>query len=231
MGTEPAIALAACRLEISLEIGNALRSTPSTTGSRRVCPDNTMRIVRRGSFFPSRYGSWVEVEIQEETMTNRVLLYSLVASSLVISAIVLHFNSKLSEILNQPTVKTGTPSTVTTSNTPRRNTITVNSVVIKDGQTIVVHDNKIIVDGKDVTPDTKEIHITVSGRVEHLTADICNQISITGDTGSVSTQTGNIKVDGNVNSCVRTISGNVHAKGKIVGNISTVSGDIQCGGE
>lgn len=173
----------------------------------------------------------MEVEIQEGTMTKRFLLFSSIASLVLTSAIVWYFNYELWGILNRPTVETRTPSTVITSNIPRRSTVTVNSVVIKDGQTIIVRDNKVIVDGKDVTPDTKEIHITVSGKVEQLTADVCNQISITGDAGIVSTQTGNVKIEGNVNSFVRTMSGNIDVHGTITGNISTMSGDIRCGGE
>lgn len=67
-------------------------------------------------------------------------------------------------------------------------TIVINGVTISGGRNVTIRNGKVIVDGKDVTPDAKEINISVTGNVERLEADACQKISITGDAGSVTTQ-------------------------------------------
>jgi len=110
------------------------------------------------------------------------------------------------------------------------------------GNNIVIKNNKIIVDGANVTPDSKEINITVNGDVNNLEVDSCNKISITGNVNKfsggsgdvechdiingVTTGSGDIKCN-NINGDVRTGSGDVECDSTITGSVKTSSGDIK----
>jgi hypothetical protein len=94
------------------------------------------------------------------------------------------------------------------------------------GSSIIISNNKVIVNGQDVTPDGKEINIKVEGNINELKVDACNNINVNGDVQSVSTKSGDIDVSGNVNGSVSTISGDVNC-GSVGGSISTISGDIK----
>lgn len=105
--------------------------------------------------------------------------------------------------------------------------ISVNGLTVSGGRSVVISNGKVIVDGKDVTPDAKEINISVEGNVEKIEADACSKISVTGDAGSVNTQAGDVDVGGNVGGSVQTMSGDVDCGGSIGGSVSTMSGDIK----
>lgn len=107
-------------------------------------------------------------------------------------------------------------------------TIVINGVTIRDGRNIMVCNGRVIVDGKDITPDAKDISISVNGNIDRIEADICQKISVTGDVGSVATQSGDVEVGGNIKGSVQTMSGNVDCSGSVAGNISTMSGKIKC---
>jgi hypothetical protein len=92
------------------------------------------------------------------------------------------------------------------------------------GRNISVINNKVYIDGKDVTPDSKEINISVVGNVGELKVDNCNKITITGDVESIETQSGDVKC-GSVSKSVKTMSGDVEC-GNVGGDIKTMSGDI-----
>jgi hypothetical protein len=111
------------------------------------------------------------------------------------------------------------------------------------GKSIKVVNNKVYVDGKDITPDAKEIKIYVEGSVNQLHVDSCEYLVVDGDANTVSSTSGNITVNevkGNIKSTsgdviiygscgsVNTVSGDVKA-GTINGSTSTVSGDIKNG--
>ena len=105
--------------------------------------------------------------------------------------------------------------------------ININGVTITSGRNIVVRGGQVTVDGQDVTPDAKVINITVTGNVDRIEADVCQQLSVTGDVGNVSTVSGDVNVEGNINGSVQTVSGDVDCGGSIGGNISTLSGNIK----
>lgn len=107
------------------------------------------------------------------------------------------------------------------------NTIKINGMTIAAGRNISIHNNRVFVDGKDVTPDAKEIKIEVSGDIDRLEADACNTIAVGGNAGNVSTQSGDVDVAGYISGSVQTMSGNVECGGSIAGNCSTMSGDIR----
>lgn len=105
-------------------------------------------------------------------------------------------------------------------------TIRVNSTTIVSDGAILIKNNRVFVDGKDVTPDQKEITIVVNGNVNKIEVDACQKVSITGDAGSVKTMSGDIDISGKVTGSVSTMSGDVDC-GDIGGSVSTMSGDIK----
>ena len=78
----------------------------------------------------------------------------------------------------------------------------------------------------DITPDSKNITITVEGNVETLEVEACTKISVAGDVSSLSTVSGDVEVGGHVLGNVQTMSGDVDC-GNVGGNISTMSGDVK----
>ena len=94
------------------------------------------------------------------------------------------------------------------------------------GNSIVVTNGKVIINGKDVTPDSKEINIKVDGNIDELKVDVCNKVEITGDVSNVKTQSGDVEISGNVTGSIQTMSGDVDC-GTVGGSISTMSGDIK----
>lgn len=107
------------------------------------------------------------------------------------------------------------------------NTVVINGVTITGGCNVTIRNGKVIVDGIDVTPYSKEIDITVNGNVEKLEVDACSKISVTGDVGNIKTQSGDIDVRGAISGNVHTMSGDVDCGGPIGGSVSTMSGDVK----
>ena len=87
------------------------------------------------------------------------------------------------------------------------------------GDKIVITDEKIIINGKDITEDSKEINISVEGNIDELKVDTCNKVWVSGNIKNIATQSGDIDVIGDVNGNIQTMSGH--------GSISTMSGDIK----
>lgn len=97
---------------------------------------------------------------------------------------------------------------------------------VYNGNSISIINNKVIIDGNDVTPESKDINIIVEGNIESIKADTCNTISVTGSIGSISTMSGDVEIGGNVSGSISTMSGDVDCN-NVGGNISTMSGDIK----
>jgi cytoskeletal protein CcmA (bactofilin family) len=72
---------------------------------------------------------------------------------------------------------------------------------------LIIINGKVFVNGKDVTPDAKEINITIQGSVEKLEVDACSKITIDGDVHNVTTKSGDVDISGNVSGNVQTMSG------------------------
>lgn len=104
-------------------------------------------------------------------------------------------------------------------------TITINGVSYV-GNNVKIINGKVIVDGKDMTPDAKNITIHVDGDISKLSVDICENLSVTGNVNELSTVSGDVTIGGNVGQNVKTVSGDVKC-GNISGKVTTVSGDIK----
>jgi hypothetical protein len=122
--------------------------------------------------------------------------------------------------------------------------ITVNSSNY-GGKSITIINGKVFIDGKDVTPDGKEITVSVQGSIDSLEVDSANSIQVHGDvnklragsadvkctniTGSVQTGSGDIECT-SIEGDVQTGSGDVNAT-TITGSVRTGSGDIKYKGK
>lgn len=106
-------------------------------------------------------------------------------------------------------------------------TIVINGMSISSNNgNMIMTNGKIFIDGKDVTPDAKEIHVTVTGNIENLEIGACNDLQITGDVGSVKSGSGDIEIYGIVAGDVKAGSGNIHC-GNVGGSVKTGSGNIR----
>lgn len=108
------------------------------------------------------------------------------------------------------------------------NTVTINGVTITAQGSITVVNNRVFVNGQDVTPDAKQITIQVTGDVPQLTVDACHLLTVTGNVGSLKSTSGDVQVQGLVQQSVTTVSGDVECA-DVGGGVSTTSGDVSCG--
>lgn len=95
-----------------------------------------------------------------------------------------------------------------------------------EGNNITVKGSKVIINGKDVTPDTKIVNITVEGNVEDISVDYCEKIVINGNVKSLTTTSGDVECK-DITGGIRLTSGDVEC-GNVNGDIQTVSGDVKC---
>jgi hypothetical protein len=93
------------------------------------------------------------------------------------------------------------------------------------GRSVVIGNGQIVIDGKNITPDDKQINISVLGDIDRLEVDVCEKVSVNGNVGHVETQSGNVEVSGDVNGGIQTMSGSVLC-GNISGSVKTMSGSI-----
>lgn len=112
-------------------------------------------------------------------------------------------------------------------------TTTDSGSIIINGKTYVGNDitivnNKVIIDGVDVTPDSKQITINVEGNVESIKADVVTKITVAGNVGGdLNCGTGDVQVNNGVNGYVKTGVGDVKISGNVGGNVKTGVGDIK----
>ncbi len=105
--------------------------------------------------------------------------------------------------------------------------ITINDVII-DGinNNVIISDNKVIINGLDVTPDSKIINISIEGDINTLSVDSCRKIDVIGNIGSIKTTSGDVSIEGYINGSIQTMSGDVKCGGSVNGGVTTMSGDI-----
>lgn len=100
----------------------------------------------------------------------------------------------------------------------------INGVEFQGGS-ISITKGRVIVDGRDVTPDSKTINISVAGDVETIHADDLTTLTVNGNCGKVNTMSGDVDVDGDVKGNISTMSGDVVCR-NVSGSVHTMSGDI-----
>lgn len=94
------------------------------------------------------------------------------------------------------------------------------------GNSITINKNKVIIDGVDVTPDSKQIYINIENDIDKLDVDCCEKINVAGSVKSLRTTSGNVEC-GDVTGDIQTTSGDVEC-GDVGGSIQTTSGDVKC---
>lgn len=94
------------------------------------------------------------------------------------------------------------------------------------GNSITITNGKVIIDGKDVTPESKAITISVEGNIDNLNVDACDKVTVSGNATKVKTMSGDVEIHGDVSGDVKTMSGDVDC-GNIGGSVSTMSGDVK----
>ena len=94
------------------------------------------------------------------------------------------------------------------------------------GRSVIITNNRVIIDGKDVTEESKIITVTILGDIESFSADVCESVKIIGNVGSVKTVSGDVEIGGSVNGNVKSVSGDIEC-GAISGSVETVSGNIK----
>ena len=103
------------------------------------------------------------------------------------------------------------------------------------GNNVSIINGKIIIDGNDVTPDSKTITIDITGNLGSLKADVVNKVSITGNvdgdvqigTGDVQIGTGDVQIGSDVHGNIKTGVGDIKVQGNVSGNAKTGVGDIK----
>lgn len=107
------------------------------------------------------------------------------------------------------------------------NSITINKREYSgDFSSIAIMEGKIIIDGKDCTPDSKNIEVTVNGDIKNLKIGACNSLQITGNVDDLVSISGDVNVAGGCGS-VKTTSGDVDVQENVTGDVQTVSGDVK----
>ena len=96
------------------------------------------------------------------------------------------------------------------------------------GRSITITNGKVIIDGKDVTPDGKDINISIIGNIDDIKIDYCQKIEVKGDVGYLATMSGDIEISGNIKGSISATSGDIEC-GDVSGNVNSTSGDIKCG--
>ena len=86
---------------------------------------------------------------------------------------------------------------------------------------------RIVINGLDITPDSKTIHIEINGNVDTLIVDCCNEVKITGSTNYAEIGSGSLHCD-QVTGDVKAGSGGVTCN-NIQGNVNTGSGSVKAG--
>lgn len=94
------------------------------------------------------------------------------------------------------------------------------------GNSVIITNGKVIIDGKDVTPDYKEININVTANINELRVDSCNKIQVEGSIKTIQTKSGDVEVTGDVDGSISTMSGDVECN-MVQGSVSTMSGNIK----
>jgi hypothetical protein len=109
------------------------------------------------------------------------------------------------------------------------NVVNVNGNSYTSTRSISIINGKVIIDGNDVTPDGKEINISIKGAVDSLNVDACSKIYVNGNVKTLKTISGDVEVTGGIEGDVNTTSGDIDCGGNIGGSVRAVSGDIDCG--
>lgn len=95
------------------------------------------------------------------------------------------------------------------------------------GNNISINNNKVVIDGKTINENSKEIYIYVDGNIESLSSDIVSQLIVDGDVNTLTTTNGDCVVLGDVTNNIKTTNGTVKISGSVGGNVKTTNGNVK----
>lgn len=101
--------------------------------------------------------------------------------------------------------------------------VTINGISYS-GNNISMSNGNVIVDGKIIESDDKQIFIKVEGNIQSLNIPSCKKLEVNGDVGSLVTVSGEVKCQ-NVGGSIKTTSGDVNCL-TVAGDVNTTSGDV-----
>lgn len=85
-------------------------------------------------------------------------------------------------------------------------------------------DNVLIIGGRRIECGKRIAGINICGNVKSV-QNLPN-IVVNGNVSNVSTTSGDVTINGDVNGSVSAVSGDVEVRGSVAGSVSTVSGDV-----
>lgn len=104
-------------------------------------------------------------------------------------------------------------------------TIIVNKLKYQGDELTIKH-SRIIINGQDVTPDSKHVEISVQGNLKTLECDYAQRIDIAGNVDDAHSTSGTMNITGDVLGDARSTSGAIRCR-DIKGNVQTVSGSVK----
>lgn len=105
--------------------------------------------------------------------------------------------------------------------------VNVNNTVHTVKDSLILENNKVIVDGVDVTEDMDKVSIVINGDVKSMEVFVCKEISVTGSVGFINNTHGNVSC-ANVEGDVKTTHGDINCS-DVTGDVDTVHGKVNCG--
>jgi hypothetical protein len=98
------------------------------------------------------------------------------------------------------------------------------------GNSVVVNNGRIIVDGKPVDDNdivqSKNISIVVEGDINEIKADVVDTITVHGSAKTIKTTNGDVEIGGDVSGDIDTTNGNIKC-GNVGGSVKTLNGNIR----
>lgn len=110
----------------------------------------------------------------------------------------------------------------------KNGTIVINGTTYS-GNNVQISNDKIVIDGEVMSGHSKErtLNIVIEGSIETLST-VSGDIKVNGPVGeSITSVSGDINIAGNVIGNIKSTSGDVLIHGSHDGSIKTVSGDIR----
>jgi hypothetical protein len=102
-----------------------------------------------------------------------------------------------------------------------------------NGKSINVNQNgEVYIDGNLIHIDENKqvVTISVEGDVESIEGAF-SEITVTGNTGPITSSSGDVKIGESVKGNVRASSGDIEIEGGVSGNVKTASGDVNVNGD
>lgn len=108
--------------------------------------------------------------------------------------------------------------------------LTINGMKYTSSSGVIIKNNLVYIDGvvQDGISTENGIDISIVGNVDSIDVQACNEISVEGNVSSVTTNSGDVKIGGDVSGNVRATHGDVSCS-NVSGDVGSTQGSIDCG--